>query len=104
MEPTGDSRRATRAVVDAPFEGMIAEGSTRTERNTALERPGAWALQGRARDGLKREPEAKERAGALEDRPEATDSLASPLAEARVAAPPGTAALLSLLRTAGITA
>ena len=35
---------------------------------TDIERPGAWALQGRARDGQKREPEAKERAGATDDR------------------------------------
>ncbi len=68
MEPTGDSRRATRATARALLERTIAEGSTRTERNTALERPGAWALQGRARDGLKPEPEAKERAGATDDR------------------------------------
>ena len=48
--PTGESPAATRAVVDAFIEGTIAEGSTRTERNLALDRPGAWALLGRAGD------------------------------------------------------
>ena len=68
MKPTGDSRRATRATARALLERTLVEGSTRTERNTERERPGAWALQGRARDGLKGEPEAKERAGAIDDR------------------------------------
>lgn len=39
-----------------------------------------------------------------EDRPDASASAPSSLAEARVVSPPGTAAVLSLLRTAGITA
>ncbi len=39
-----------------------------------------------------------------ENRPEVTVSASSPLAEERAASPPGTAAVLSLLRTAGITA
>ena len=46
--PTGESPAAARAAVGAFVEGTIAEGSTRTERNRTLERPGAWALLGRA--------------------------------------------------------
>ena len=68
MEPTGESPAATRAVVGAFIEATIAEGSTRRERNPALERPGAWALLGRAGDETWMEPEAKEGACTLDDR------------------------------------
>ena len=67
MEPTGESPAATRAAIGASFEGTIAEGSRRTERDTVLERPGAWALLGRAEDETWMEPEAKERACTLDD-------------------------------------
>ena len=68
VEPTGESPAATRAAVGAFIEGTIAVGSTGTERNRALERPGAWALLGRAGDDTWTEPEAKERACTLDDR------------------------------------
>ena len=68
VEPTGESPAATRAAVGAFIEGTIAEGATRTERITALERPGAWALLGRAGDDASMEPEAKERARTLDER------------------------------------
>ena len=68
VEPTGESPAATRAVVGAFIEATIAEGSTRRERNPALERPGAWALLGRAGDETWMEPEAKEGACTLDDR------------------------------------
>jgi len=68
VEPTGESPAATRAAIGASFEGTIAEGSRRTERNTVLERPGAWALLGRAEDETWTEPEAKERAFTLDER------------------------------------
>ena len=68
MGPTGEPPAATRAAVGAFIKGTIAEGSTRTERNRALERPGAWALLGRAGDDTWMEPEAKERAFTLDDR------------------------------------
>ena len=67
VEPTGESPAATRAVVGAFIEATIAEGSTRRERNPALERPGAWALLGRAGDDTWMEPKAKERASSLDD-------------------------------------
>ena len=66
VEPTGESPAATRAVVGAFVEGTIAEGATRTERNPALDRPGAWALLGRAGDDTWIEPNAKERACTLD--------------------------------------
>jgi len=66
--PTGESPAATRAVVGAFIEGTIAEGATRTERNPALDRPGAWALLGRAGDDTWIEPRAKTRAGTLDGR------------------------------------
>ena len=66
--PTGESPAATRAAAGAFIEATIAEGSTRTERNRAVERPGAWALLGRAGDDTWIEPEAKARACALDDR------------------------------------
>ena len=66
--PTGESPAATRAVVGAFIEGTNAEGATRTERNPALDRPGAWALLGRAEDETWTEPEAKERACTLDNR------------------------------------
>ncbi len=62
LGPTGESQAATRAAAGAFIEATIAEGSTRTERDPALERPGAWALLGRAGDDTWMEPEAKERA------------------------------------------
>jgi len=65
--PTGESPAAARAAVGAFVEGTIAEGSTRTERNRTLERPGAWALLGRAEDDTWTEPEAKEAAGTLDE-------------------------------------
>jgi len=68
VEPTGESPAATRAAIGASFEGTIAEGSRRTERDTVLERPGAWALLGRAEDETWTAPEAKERACTLDDR------------------------------------
>ena len=67
MKPTGESPAATRAVVGALVEGAIAEGATRTARNPALKRPGAWALLGRAEDDTWTEPEAKEAAGTLDE-------------------------------------
>ncbi len=67
MGPTGESPAATRAVVGAFIEGTIAEGSTRTERIPALDRPGAWALLGRAGDDTGMDPKAKERVSALDD-------------------------------------
>ena len=67
MEPTGESPAATRAAIGASFEGTIAEGSRRTERDTVLERPGAWALLGRAGDDTWIEPKAKERVCTLDD-------------------------------------
>ena len=67
VEPTGESPAATRAAVGAFVEGTIAEGSTRTERNRALERPGAWALLGRAGDETWTKPEAKAAAGTLDE-------------------------------------
>ena len=67
MKPTGDSRRATRAVAGALVERTIVEGSTGTERNRAFDRPGAWALLGRAGDDTWIEPKAKERACTLDD-------------------------------------
>ena len=67
MGPTGESPAATRAVVGAFIEGTIAEGATRTERNPALYRPGAWALLGRAGDDTWMEPKAAKRACALDD-------------------------------------
>ena len=67
MRPTGESPAATRAVVGAFVEGTIAEGATRTERNPALDRPGAWALLGRAGDDTWIEPKAKEQAWTLAD-------------------------------------
>ena len=67
MRPTGESPAATRAVVGAFIEGTIAEGSARTERDPALDRPGAWALLGRAGDDTWMEPRAKERACSLDD-------------------------------------
>ena len=66
--PTGESPAAARAAVGAFVEGTIAEGSTRTEGNRTPERPGAWALLGRAGDDTWAEPEAKERAYTLDDR------------------------------------
>ena len=68
MGPTGESPAATRAIVGAFIEGTIAEGSTRTERNPALDRPGAWALLGRAGDDTWMEPEAKTIACTLDER------------------------------------
>ncbi len=68
MEPTGESPATTRAVVGALIEATIAEGSTGTEGIPALDRAGAWALLGRAEDETWTEPEAKERACALDDR------------------------------------
>ena len=68
MGPTGESPAATRAGVGAFIEGTIAEGSTGTERNPALERPGAWALLGRAGDETWTESKAKEGACTLDDR------------------------------------
>ena len=68
VEPTGESPAATRAVVGALIEGTIAEGATRTERNPALDRPGAWALLGRARVGRTMEPEPKQRTESPEER------------------------------------
>ena len=65
--PTGESPAATRAAVGAFVEGTIAEGSTRTERNRALERPGAWALLGRAGDETWTKPEARAAAGTLDE-------------------------------------
>jgi len=67
VRPTGESPAATRAVVGALIEGTIAEGATRTERNPALDRPGAWALLGRAGDDTWMSPSAKERACTLDD-------------------------------------
>ncbi len=67
MGPTGESPAATRADVGAFIEGTIAEGATRTEKNTALDRPGAWALLGRAGDDTWIEPKARERACTLDD-------------------------------------
>ncbi len=67
MGPTGESPAATRAVVGAFIEGTIAEGSARTERDPALDRPGAWALLGRAGDDTWIEPKAKERVCTLDD-------------------------------------
>jgi hypothetical protein len=67
VKPTGESPAATRAVVGALVEGAIAEGATRTARNPALKRPGAWALLGRAGDDTWIEPKAKERACTLDD-------------------------------------
>ena len=67
MRPTGESPAATRAVVGALIEGTIAEGAARTERNPALDRPGAWALLGRAGDDTWMSPSAKERACTLDD-------------------------------------
>ena len=67
MRPTGESPAATRADVGAFIEGTIAEGARRTERDPALERPGAWALLGRAEDDTWTEPEAKEAAGTLDE-------------------------------------
>ena len=67
MGPTGETPAATRAVVGASTEGTIAEGATRTEKNRALDRPGAWALLGRAGDDTWIEPKAKERACTLDD-------------------------------------
>ncbi len=60
MGPTGESPAATRADVEAFIEGTIAEGSTRTERNRVRDRPGAWALLGRAGDDTWAEPKPKE--------------------------------------------
>ena len=68
VEPTGESPAATRAAAGAFIEATIAEGSTRTGRNPALERPGAWALLGRAGDDTSMEPAAKERAWTLDER------------------------------------
>ncbi len=68
VEPTGKSPAATRAAAGAFIEATIAEGSTRTGRNPALERPGAWALLGRAGDDTSMEPAAKERAWTLDER------------------------------------
>ena len=67
MRPTGESPAATRAVAGALVEGTTAESATRTERNRALDRPGAWALLGRAGDDTWIEPKAKERACTLDD-------------------------------------
>ena len=67
MRPTGESPAATRADVGAFIEGTIAEGATRTERNPALNRPGAWALLGRAGDDTWIEPKVKKRASPLDD-------------------------------------
>ena len=67
VRPTGESPAATRAAVGAFIEATIAESSTRTEGNPALERPGAWALLGRAIDDTWMEPKAKERACTLDD-------------------------------------
>ena len=60
MGPTGETPAATRAVVGAFVEATIAEGATRTERNRALDRPGAWALLGRAGDDTWMRPKAKD--------------------------------------------
>ena len=67
MRPTGESPAANRAAIGAFIEGTIAEGATRTERNLALDRPGAWALLGRAGDDTWIEAKAKERACTLDD-------------------------------------
>ena len=67
MGPTGKSPAATRAIGADFVEGTIAEGATRTERNPTLDRPGAWALLGRAIDDTWMEPKAKERACTLDD-------------------------------------
>jgi len=67
VEPTGESPAATRAAAETFIEATIAESSTRTERNPALDWPGAWALLGRAEVETWMEPEAKERACALDD-------------------------------------
>ena len=67
MGPTGESPAATRAELEAFIEGTIAEGATRTERNPALDRPGARALLGRAGDDTGMEPKAKERACTLDE-------------------------------------
>ena len=67
MRPTGESPAATRADVGAFIEGTIAEGATGTEKSRALDRPGAWALLGRAGDDTWKEPKAKERACTLDD-------------------------------------
>jgi hypothetical protein len=66
VRPTGESPAATRAAVGAFIEGTIAEGATRTERDPALDWPGAWALLGRAGDDTWIEPKAKERACTLD--------------------------------------
>jgi len=67
VRPTGESPAATRAAAEALIEGTIVESSTRTERNPALDRPGAWALLGRAGDDTWIEPKAKKRASTLDD-------------------------------------
>jgi len=69
MGPTGESPAATRAAVKAFIEATNAEGSTRTERNPALDRPGAWALLGRAGADTWAEPEAKVGACTFDGRP-----------------------------------
>ncbi len=66
MRPTGESPAATRAVVGAFIKGTIAEGATRTERNPALDRPGARALLGRAGADTWMETKGKERACTLD--------------------------------------
>ena len=53
--------------MEAFIETTIAEGSTRTEGIPALERPGAWALLGRAGDDPLMEPEAREGACHLDE-------------------------------------
>ena len=67
MGPTGESPAATRAAVGAFIEATIADSSTRTEGHPALDRPGAWALLGRAGDDTWIEPKAKERVCTLDD-------------------------------------
>ena len=63
-----ESPAATRAVAETFIETTIVEGTTRTEKNMAPERPGAWALLGRAEDETAMEPRTSEKSSCVEER------------------------------------